>query len=148
MTVLIILADFYEDIAQRLVLGATQGLDEQGCSYEIIRVPGALEIPPAIAMALKTRRYDGYIALGCVIRGETTHYEQVCNETSRGLMELATRRRLALGQGVLTVENEEQAYARTEPDSANNKGRGAAQACLRLLELRQYFAPPRREEAA
>jgi 6,7-dimethyl-8-ribityllumazine synthase len=112
-------------------------------------VPGALEIPAAIRFAVKAqaegklaKRFDGFVALGCVIRGETTHYETVCNESARGLMDLTLQHNLALGNGILTVENEEQAAARTrsgEDDKEANKGGGAAEACLAMIALKSRF---------
>jgi 6,7-dimethyl-8-ribityllumazine synthase len=138
--ILIIEARFYEDITDELVRGAVALLDEDGYAYERLVVPGAFEIPAAIAMAEAslTESFDGYIALGCVIRGETTHYDYVCAESARGIMELAVGRGLAIGYGILTVENREQAWARASV-ADKNKGRDAAAACLRMLGLRYRF---------
>jgi 6,7-dimethyl-8-ribityllumazine synthase len=140
MNILIVSADFYQDIAAMLEAGAIDALGQAGANHELLRVPGALEIPPAIAMAAATAEYDGYIALGCVIRGETTHYETVCNESARGLMELGIQDLLAIGNGILTVESYEQALVRADKHQ-KNKGAGAAEACLRLVALSQRFMP-------
>ena len=137
--ILIVEARFYEDMADALAEGAAAILDEAGCTYERIAVPGVLEVPVAIKQAAQTGLFDGYVALGVVIRGETTHYEIVCNESARGLMDLGLRDELAIGNGIQTVENEAQAWARcrrTEKD----KGGGAANACLALLRLRDDYA--------
>src|SRR5262252_54584 len=113
--VLIVEARFYEDIADEMVRGAMQALDAAGASHERLSVPGAFEIPAAIAMAIEAqtkdpgrRPFDGFLALGCVIRGETTHYDYVCGESARGLMDLTWRHKIALGYGILTVENDAQ----------------------------------------
>ncbi|MGE0669183.1 MAG: 6,7-dimethyl-8-ribityllumazine synthase [Sphingomonadales bacterium] len=139
---LVVRAPFYEDIITELTRGAVLALDAAGASYEIIDVPGAFEIPAAIAMAeaSMTKSYDGYVALGCVIRGETTHYDYVCGESARGLQELAFRDRLAIGFGVLTCENGEQAWARASVDR-KNKGAEVANAALRMIELKREFGP-------
>lgn len=137
--ILIIAARFYPNIADELVKGATAALKKEGTTYEVVDVPGVFEIPAAIAMAAKTKRYEGYVALGCVIRGETSHYDVVCNESARGLQELAIRKKLAIGNGILTVENREQAWARAGIDK-KNKGAGAAEACLTMINLRKQFA--------
>jgi len=135
---LVVRAPFYQDIIAELTRGATLALDAAGATYEIIDVPGAFEIPAAIAMAEAsvTRSYDGYVALGCVIRGETTHYDYVCGESVRGLQELAFRDRLAIGFGVLTCETGEQAWARASVDR-KNKGSEVAHAALRMIELKR-----------
>ena len=101
-------------------------------------MPGAFEVPGVIAMAADSARYDGYIALGCVIRGETSHYDYVCGESARGLMTLAVDRRLAIGYGILTVENGDQAWVRADRQQ-KNKGKDAAEACLAMLRLRKQF---------
>jgi 6,7-dimethyl-8-ribityllumazine synthase len=111
---------------------------EAGAEVEVLTVPGALEIPGAIAMAA-ARGYDGYVALGCVIRGETTHYEIVSNESARGLMDLTVRERLAIGNGILTVENEDQAWARTDANRVEDKGANAAKAALAMAALRTKY---------
>ena len=133
--VLIVAANFYQDITDELVKGATQTLVAQGITYDVECVPGAFEIPAAVRFALKPPRYDGFIALGCVIRGETTHYDYVCGESARGLMSLALEYEAAIGYGILTVENEEQAWVRARI-TEGNKGRDATLACLRMIELK------------
>jgi 6,7-dimethyl-8-ribityllumazine synthase len=137
--ILIVEARFYEDIADELVAGARAVLDAAGASCEAISVPGAFEIPAAIRMAMESGRFDGYVALGCVIRGETSHYDYVCGESARGLMDLATRHGIALGYGILTTENRAQAEARAWRDK-KNKGADAARACLAMLAHRRAFA--------
>lgn len=143
--IMIVEARFYEDIADQLVQGASAALDEAGATYERIEVPGAFEIPAAIKYAIRSRhflnvrkRYDGYVALGCVIRGETSHYDYVCGESARALMDLATEFTLALGYGILTCENREQALERARTDR-KNKGGETARACLRMLDLKHHF---------
>lgn len=136
--ILIVEGRFYSDLSDALLEGATSALDAFGAKYDVVSVPGALEIPAVVAMADKHGRYDGYIALGVVIRGETYHFEIVSNESARGLMELATSRNLAIGNGILTVETEEQAWARAR-SSEGDKGGGAARACLDVITLRQQF---------
>lgn len=143
--IMIVEARFYEDIGDELYRGAAAELDRVGASYERVQVPGAFEVPAAIRFAVRSmdfftarRRFDGYIALGCVIRGETTHYDYVCMESARGLQDLACRHTLAIGNGILTVENREQAWARASVDG-KNKGGGAARACLDMIELKRQF---------
>ena len=136
---LIVEARFYDDILDALLEGAIAELKAAGVSYEIITVPGALEIPAAIAMAIEAgekngRPYDAAIALGCVIRGETIHFEIVSIESSRGLMDLAVNERFPLGNGILTVNTEEQAWARARV-SEDNKGADAARAALEMADL-------------
>ncbi len=133
--VLILEARFYEDIADQLVAGAVAALDEAGAIHERISVPGAFELPAALAMAIDSGRYHGFVALGCVIRGETSHYEHVCGECARGLATLAECHRIALGFGVVTAENREQAWERAATDR-KNKGADAAQACLAMMAIR------------
>jgi 6,7-dimethyl-8-ribityllumazine synthase len=135
LRMLIVEARFYEDISDALLRGARGVLDEAGAEYSIISVPGALEIPAAIAMALDVAGYDGVVALGCVIRGDTYHFEVVANESGRGLMELALSERIALGNGILTVENEIQARARA--GTVSNKGADAARAALHMARLKR-----------
>lgn len=140
--VLLVVAPFYRAIADDLARGAEAVLNAAGATIERIELPGALELPTAIRLAAESGRYDGYVALGCVIRGETTHYETVCNDSSRGLMLLGVERGLAIGNGVLTVENEAQAIARAKPEEMD-KGGGAAMAALHLIALaRRFKAPP------
>ena len=134
---LIVEADFYTELAAAQKQGAVAALSAHGMAYESVSVPGALEIPAAIVFAEKTGRYAGYIALGCVIRGETTHYETVCNESARGIMDL-TLQGYAIGNGILTVENSEQAWDRADM-SRKNKGGEAALAAIRMAELKSSF---------
>lgn len=138
-------ARFYPDIADALAGGAIAALDAAGAVYERFQVPGVFEIPAAIRMAVRAndagrRRFDGYLALGCVIRGETSHYDYVCQESARALQDLACRFALALGYGILTVENADQAWARARADG-KDRGGHAARACLAMLELRRRFDP-------
>ena len=137
--VLIVEARFYDDMADALAEGAAAVLDAAGVAYERVAVPGVLEVPVAIKYAAETGAYDGYIALGVVIRGETTHYDIVCNESARGLMELGVKDGLAIGNGVQTVENAEQAWARCKM-SEKDKGGGAAKAALALMDLRKQWS--------
>ena len=136
--ILIATSRYYEHISKELEAAVLETLEGEDVSTEIIEVPGAFEVPGIIAMAADSAQYDGYIALGCVIRGETSHYDYVCGESARGLMTLAVERRLAIGYGILTVENEAQALARADR-SQKNKGRDAALACLAMLKLRKKF---------
>jgi 6,7-dimethyl-8-ribityllumazine synthase len=138
---LIVEARFYDAISDELLRGATRVLDQVGARYDRVTVPGALEIPAAIAIAIdaaKKRRapYDGIVALGCVIRGETHHFDIVANESARSLMDLAVSERLAVGNGILTVENEAQAHARARVDEGN-KGGTAARAALTMVALKR-----------
>jgi 6,7-dimethyl-8-ribityllumazine synthase len=140
--ILIVEATFYEDIAAELIKGAVSTLEaetvNQELSHSIISVPGALEIPAAIRMAIESKRYDGYIALGCVIRGETTHYDYVCTESAHGLNQLALDHVVPIGNGILTTENREQAIARAEV-ARGNKGKAAAHACITMLNLKKHY---------
>ena len=140
---LIIEARFYEDLADELVRGAEAVLGAACAGWDRISVPGVLEIPAALAMALEAQaagrvRYDGFVVLGCVIRGETTHYDIVAYESAREIMRLATANRLALGNGILTVENANQAWARARV-SEKDKGGMAARAALAMIELKRRF---------
>jgi 6,7-dimethyl-8-ribityllumazine synthase len=139
MRVLIVEARFYPEISDALYDGAAHALDLAGVSSERITVPGALEIPAAIRLAAK--HFDGFIALGCVIRGETYHFEVVAGESARGLMELMTRDGLCIGNGILTVEDEAQALHRARREELD-KGGDAARACLALVALKERFAAP------
>jgi 6,7-dimethyl-8-ribityllumazine synthase len=132
--ILIVEARYYADISDALLKSALATLKAAGAEVEVLTVPGALEIPAAIAMA-SARGYDGYVALGCVIRGETTHYEIVSNESARGLMDLTVREKLAIGNGILTVEDEDQAWARTDEARVEDKGANAAKAALAMAAL-------------
>lgn len=137
--ILIVEARFYEDIADELAKGAIEYLDENGLSYDRISVPGAFEIPGAIKFASQSDKgYLGYIGLGCVIRGETSHYDYVCGESARGLQDLAIRDNIALGYGILTVENADQAWARARV-SDKNKGRDVAEACHTMMQLKKGY---------
>ncbi|MCB1356078.1 MAG: 6,7-dimethyl-8-ribityllumazine synthase [Maritimibacter sp.] len=138
---LIVVAPYYRDIADDLVAGAKAEIEAVGGTWELIEVPGALEVPSAIAVADRQSNFDGFVALGCVIRGETTHYETVCNDSSRGLMLLGLQG-LAVGNGILTVENRGQAVVRANPED-QNKGGGAAAAALHLIALRRKWGRDR-----
>jgi 6,7-dimethyl-8-ribityllumazine synthase len=135
--ILIVVAPYYKDIADQLVAGAIATVKEVGGTTELAEVPGALEVPTAIRLALGSGDFDGYVALGCVIRGETTHYDTVCNDSSRALTLLGLDG-LCIGNGILTVENREQALARADVDG-QNKGGGAAAAALHLIALHDRF---------
>jgi 6,7-dimethyl-8-ribityllumazine synthase len=143
--IMIVEARYYAHISDELARGAIAALDAAGASYERVTVPGAFEIPAAIRFAAEAQarggreaRFAGYVALGCVIRGETTHYDYVCAESARGLQVLALEHGLAIGFGILTVENEAQALARARVDK-KNKGGEAANACLAMIELKRHF---------
>jgi 6,7-dimethyl-8-ribityllumazine synthase len=145
--ILIVEARFYSHIADALLEGAMAALDAAGARYERVTVPGALEIPAAILFAAKAgegagRHTDGYVALGCVMRGETYHFEIVSNESARGLTDLTLNHGLCIGNGILTVENEEQALARAARDG-QDKGGDAARACIALVNLKQRFGARR-----
>ena len=135
---LIVEARFYDQLNDLLLDGARAAIEAEGHSHETVTVPGALEVPAAIALASETGRYDGFVALGVVIRGETYHFEIVSTESARGIMAM-TLDGLAIGNGILTVENEAQALARARPDE-KNKGGEAAKAALAMMALRQRFA--------
>lgn len=140
--ILIIEGRYYDGIVDALFEGAKAVLEAAGVSYERVEVPGAFEIPVVISMAeASDQPYEGYIALGCVIRGETSHYDYVCQESARKLMDLAAERALPLGYGILTVENEAQAWARAKVEE-KNKGGEVAKACLRMIELQERFLSP------
>lgn len=143
--VMIVEAPFYPEISGQLVQGAVAALDNAGASHEVFQVPGAFEIPTAIAISVRSmdhyearRRFDGYVALGCVIRGETTHYDHVVEAAMGGLQEVAVQHCLAVGAGILTVENREQAIVRAAVDKGN-KGGAAALTCLRMIGLKAEF---------
>ena len=139
MKVLIVEARFYDDIADELAKGAIGALEAVGAEVDRIDVPGALEIPAAIRFAADGNDgYDGFVALGCVIRGETSHYDYVCGECARGLMDLTLDYSIAIGFGVLTVENREQAWARASMEQLD-KGGTVAKAALRMIEIKQEF---------
>ncbi len=150
--ILILSARFYDDISDALEAGAISELNASGATHDIVHLPGALEIPQAFAQAVTAGRfansankksnglkeYDGVVALGCVVRGETFHFEIVCNNANHWLMEIATRQSIPVGNGVLTVETREQALARAE-GGRQSKGADAARACLRLIEVARNF---------
>lgn len=143
--ILVVEARYYEQIGEELLKGCTETLEQAGCTYEVVRVPGAFEIPAAIKISVRAldfyaarRRPDGYVALGCVIRGETTHYDDVCRESARKLQDVATDHCLALGWGILTCETAEQAMARADR-KRKNKGGEAARACLQMLDVKKRF---------
>ncbi|MEO1092095.1 MAG: 6,7-dimethyl-8-ribityllumazine synthase [Pseudomonadota bacterium] len=132
--VLIVEARFYDHIADFLLQGATAELAKHDVTHELVTVPGALEIPTAIALADASDRFDAYVALGCVIRGETSHYDIVANESARGLIDLGMERGCPIGNGILTVDAERQAIARADP-TQGNKGAVATRAAIALLRL-------------
>lgn len=135
---LIVVAPYYRDIADDLIAGAKATAARAGAEVDLVEVPGALEIPPAIAMARMKAKFDGYVALGCIIRGETTHYDTVCNDSSNGLMLLGLQG-ACIGNGILTVENHAQAAVRADP-AGQDKGGGAAAAALHLIALSRKWA--------
>ncbi len=144
LRLLIVEARFYDDISDALLRGATRALDQAGAQYDRITVPGALEIPAAIAMAVDAARrkrtpYDGVVALGCVIRGETYHFEIVAGQSARALMDLGVSQKLPIGNGILTVDTEAQALARAGADE-HNKGAAAARAALTMVALKRTLA--------
>jgi 6,7-dimethyl-8-ribityllumazine synthase len=141
--IMVVEARFYAEISDALLEGAEHALKKAGASHETFTVPGALEIPGAMRLAIEAQRqgklkkpFDGFVALGCVIRGETTHYETVCSESARGLMDLATGYAVCIGNGILTVENEDQAWARARM-TEKDKGGGAAEAVLAMVAIRR-----------
>ena len=136
--ILIVEARFYDHLNDMLLAGARHAIEEAGHHHETVTVPGALEVPGAIALAAETGRYDAFVALGVVIRGETYHFEIVSNESARGIMAL-TMDGIAIGNGILTTEDEAQAIYRADPAQAD-KGGGAAKAALAMLDVKQRFA--------
>jgi 6,7-dimethyl-8-ribityllumazine synthase len=140
--VLIVEGRFYDELSDELLKGAADAVTAFGAEYDVVTVPGALEIPAVIALAEEGghrpagARYDGYVALGCVIRGETFHFEIVAGESARGLMDLAIGKKLAIGNGILTVDTEDQAWARARV-SEGDKGGFAARACLDVISVRR-----------
>ena len=144
---MVIEARFYDELADELVRGAAAEIERNGGTYERFAVPGAFEIPAAIRVGMeavnpdRTPRFDGFIGLGCVIRGETSHYDYVCSESARGLMSLAVAHGLAIGYGILTCENWDQAWARAAV-AEGNKGRDAVAACLSVIALRHRLSVP------
>jgi len=138
---LIVVAPYYRDIADMLIAGARATLEKAGATAELIEVPGALEVPAAISQAWRMSNFDAFVALGCVIRGETTHYETVCNDSSHGLSLLGLQG-CCVGNGILTVENHDQAAVRADPDN-QDKGGGAAAAALHLVALQRRWGKPK-----
>ena len=138
---LIVVAPYYRDVADMLISGARRTLEAAGASHDLIEVPGALEVPAALGQAFRMANFDAFVALGCVIRGETTHYETVCNDSSRALT-LLSLQGACLGNGILTVENLDQAITRADPDQ-QDKGGGAAAAALHLLALARHWGAPK-----
>lgn len=134
---LVIDAPYYNEISESLMEGVREVLDAANATHDYVTVPGVLEIPAAVSMAINSSKaYDGYIVIGCVIRGETTHYEIVSNESARAIMNLSITHNLAIGNGIQTVENEAQARARAKV-SEKNKGGGAASAALEMIRLKK-----------
>lgn len=138
---LIVVAPYYRDIADMLIAGARATLEKAGATAELIEVPGALEVPAAISQAWRMSNFDAFVALGCVIRGETTHYETVCNDSSHGLSLLGLQG-CCVGNGILTVENHDQAVVRANP-ADQDKGGGAAAAALHLVALQRRWGKPK-----
>lgn len=147
LKLLIVEARFYDDLADALLEGAKAALDEAGASYDVVTVPGALEIPAVISFALDAAddegtEYDGYVALGTVIRGETYHFDIVANESCRALMDLSVAESIAVGNGILTTENDDQAWARARR-SEGDKGGFAARAALTMIAVREKLGAAR-----
>ena len=142
MKILVIEARFYDKISDALLEGALDALQKAKAEITKVTVPGALEIPHVISMAEAAKSgFDGYVALGCVIRGETTHYDYVCQESARAIMDLAVNQQLAIGNGIITVENEDQAWARARKDK-KDKGGFAANATLKMIKIRSELGTP------
>ena len=142
--ILIVMSPYYAAISEQQVAGAKRAIEAAGAGFEVVSVPGALEIPTAIKLAAK--HYDAFVALGCVVRGETTHYDTVCNDSSRGLTLLGLEG-LCIGNGILTVENIEQAEVRADT-GGQNKGGGAAEAAMHLLAIKRRFTKPKKSRIA
>ena len=136
LRILIVEGRFYSDLSDELLKGAKAALEAQGADYDVITVPGALEVPAVVALAEDAGGHDGYVALGVVIRGETHHFDIVANESARGIMDLAIAKRIAIGNGILTVEDEDQAWARARVGEGD-KGGGAARACLDMIAIKR-----------
>ena len=136
--ILIALSRYYGDVADQLLAGATGELQSAGATWEVIEVPGAFELPAVLRFASLSGAFDGYMALGCVIRGETNHFDYICAESARALSDLAIRLQLAVGYGILTTDTRDQAWERAAVDR-RNKGRDTALACLRMVEIRRRF---------
>ena len=139
--VLLVEAPYYTHIAALLRDGAEKALTAAGATFEVVQVPGAFEIPGAIGMAAQAGgKFDGFVALGCVIRGETTHYDHICEETAHWLQRLAVEHGLPIGYGILTCENEAQALARATPgDNGRDHGGAAVRACLAMIGVKRRF---------
>lgn len=137
--ILLVVAPYYRDIADALQRGAEAIAEEAGATLDRVFVPGAFEVPAAIMHAARSGAYDGFVALGCVVRGETSHYDYVCGESARGLMDLSVREGLCIGYGILTVENLAQAEERAKPERGD-KGGEATRACLAMIALKRRFA--------
>ncbi|PCH99642.1 MAG: 6,7-dimethyl-8-ribityllumazine synthase [Alphaproteobacteria bacterium] len=137
--ILIIEARFYGHIGDLLLSGAQDYLKSKNAEFDVVTLPGALEIPSALSFAAASGHYDGFVVLGCVIRGETAHYDVVVNESARGVYCVALAHDLAVGNGILTVESEDQAIVRADP-AQKNKGKDAAEAALTLIEVRNTYA--------
>jgi 6,7-dimethyl-8-ribityllumazine synthase len=140
--VLIVVAPYYRDIADQLIAGARAEIEACGATHDLVEVPGALEVPTAVGISERMSNFDGYVALGCIIRGETTHYDTVCNDSSRALTLLGLQG-LCIGNGILTVENMAQAQARADV-TGQNKGGGAAAAALHLIALSRKWGAARK----
>jgi 6,7-dimethyl-8-ribityllumazine synthase len=143
---LLVEARFYDDIADALLAGATRALEQAGAVFDRLSVPGSLEIPPAITIALDAaeragKPYEGAVALGCVIRGDTIHFEIVSFESSRGLMDISRTRGVPIGNGIVTVDNDAQAWTRARPEEGD-KGGDAARAALALIRLKRRLNTP------
>jgi len=136
--ILLVVAPYYKHITDQMVEGAIRYLTKEGATHDVVEVAGAFELPFAIATAHEAGGFDGYIALGCVIRGETSHYDLICNEVARACQTLATDGGLVIGFGLLTVENEAQALVRAAP-MQKDKGGEAAKACMMNLKLARRF---------
>lgn len=136
--ILIVEARFYDDISNLLLQGAKEALEQAECEYDVLEVPGALEIPAVIKIASGSQKYDGYVALGCVIRGQTSHYDIVAGESARGIMDLTIQDGLAIGNGILTCETGAQAIERAHPQR-KNKGAFAVKAVLSLIEIKNTY---------
>lgn len=141
--ILLVVAPYYRGVADQLQRGAEAAAQEGEAVLDRIFVPGAFEIPGAIAHAARAGAYDGFVALGCVVRGETSHYDYVCGESARALMDLSTRKRLAIGYGILTVNTLAQAEERADP-RRGDKGGEAVKACLAMIVLKRRFAEKRK----
>lgn len=141
--IIILRANFYNDIADMLTEAAVEEIENAHLRHQIVDVPGVFELPAAVAFAMTAQKFGAYIALGCVIRGETTHYDYVCQESARGLNEMAIKFKLPIGYGVITAENKEQALARADKNGKNVGGR-AALAAINMIKVKTMFPPPKK----